>query len=197
MNKKIAKNTPTVVFPVETVARELDSKFVTASALAAQGLRVVVAHKETAWRIGEDSRRIIWVGKNLFSDHSANHFADRLIASASAILFIQDEGGIFQVDTWAHNVLQKQHIDQVRSRKIERVLMWGRRQKEVFDAAALFARQEGIIPAPETAHAIKAVIDLALEAKKNNEEKIIAFNFSGHGLLDLAGYQAYLDGTLT
>ncbi len=70
-------------------------------------------------------------------------------------------------------------------------------QKEVFDAAALFARQEGIIPAPETSHAIKAAVDLALEAKKNNEEKIIAFNFSGHGLLDLAGYQSYLDGTLT
>ncbi|MGB2825422.1 MAG: TrpB-like pyridoxal phosphate-dependent enzyme [Thermoplasmata archaeon] len=70
-------------------------------------------------------------------------------------------------------------------------------QKEVFDAAALFARSEGIIPAPETAHAIKAVIDLALQAKEKNEEKVIAFNFSGHGLLDLAGYEHYLDGNLT
>ncbi len=69
-------------------------------------------------------------------------------------------------------------------------------QKEVFDAAALFARAEGIIPAPETAHAIKATIDLALQAKEKNEEKIIAFNFSGHGLLDLAGYEQYLDGNL-
>lgn len=70
-------------------------------------------------------------------------------------------------------------------------------QTEVFEAAATFARAEGIIPAPETNHAIKAAIDLALEAKKSNEEKVIAFNFSGHGLLDLAGYQQYLDGTLT
>jgi len=70
-------------------------------------------------------------------------------------------------------------------------------QKEAFEAAALFARSEGIIPAPETSHAIKAAIDLALEAKAKNEEKVIAFNFSGHGLLDLAGYQQYLDGTLT
>ena len=70
-------------------------------------------------------------------------------------------------------------------------------QKEVFDAAAMFARAEGVIPAPETSHAIKAAIDLALEAKEKKEEKIIAFNFSGHGLLDLAGYQQYLDGTLT
>lgn len=70
-------------------------------------------------------------------------------------------------------------------------------QKEVFEAAHLFTKAEGIIPAPETSHAIKAAIDLALEAKKNNEEKVIAFNFSGHGLLDLAGYQQYLDGKMT
>ena len=67
-------------------------------------------------------------------------------------------------------------------------------QKEVFEAAHMFAKAEGIIPAPETSHAIKAAIDIALEAKKNNEEKVIAFNFSGHGLLDLGGYQNYLDG---
>ncbi len=70
-------------------------------------------------------------------------------------------------------------------------------QKEVFDAAVMFAKAEGIIPAPETAHAIKAAIDLALEAKKKNEKKIIALNFSGHGLLDLGGYQQYLDGKMT
>jgi tryptophan synthase beta chain len=70
-------------------------------------------------------------------------------------------------------------------------------QKEVFDAAVMFARAEGIIPAPETAHALKAAIDLALEAKKKKEEKIIALNFSGHGLLDLGGYQQYMDGKMT
>jgi tryptophan synthase beta chain len=69
-------------------------------------------------------------------------------------------------------------------------------QKEVFDAAVLFAKAEGIIPAPETSHAIKAAIDLALEAKKKNEKKIIALNFSGHGLLDLGGYQQYIDGKM-
>jgi len=69
-------------------------------------------------------------------------------------------------------------------------------QKECFDAAVMFARAEGIIPAPETSHALKAAIDLALEAKKNKEEKIIALNFSGHGLLDLGGYQQYMDGKM-
>jgi len=70
-------------------------------------------------------------------------------------------------------------------------------QKEVFDAAVMFARAEGVIPAPETSHAIKAVVELALEAKRKNEKKIIAMNFSGHGLLDLAGYQQYMDGKMT
>jgi len=69
-------------------------------------------------------------------------------------------------------------------------------QKEVFEAAMMFARTEGVIPAPETSHAIKAAIDLALEAKKKNEKKIIALNFSGHGLLDLGGYQQFLDGKM-
>jgi tryptophan synthase beta chain len=65
-------------------------------------------------------------------------------------------------------------------------------QNPVFEAAMLFARTEGIVPAPETAHAIRAVIDEALECKKKKEEKVIVFNFSGHGHFDLAAYDAYL-----
>ena len=69
-------------------------------------------------------------------------------------------------------------------------------QVEVFQAAELFARTEGFVPAPETAHAIKAVVDLALEARKTGERKVILFNFSGHGLLDLRAYDEYLSGVL-
>jgi len=69
-------------------------------------------------------------------------------------------------------------------------------QKPVFEAALMFARTEGIIPAPETAHAIKAVIDEALKCKASNEAKCIVFNFSGHGHFDLAAYDAYLSGKL-
>ena len=65
-------------------------------------------------------------------------------------------------------------------------------QNEVFEAAHLFAKTEGIIPAPESSHAIKAVIDEALRCKRKNEKKIIAFNLSGHGLLDLGGYEQFL-----
>ena len=70
------------------------------------------------------------------------------------------------------------------------------KQTEVFEAAVFFARTEGIIPAPESAHAVKAAIDVALEAKKRGEKITILFNLSGHGLLDLKGYQDYLEGRL-
>ena len=76
---------------------------------------------------------------------------------------------------------------------VEPVAYW---QTEIFEAATFFARTEGIIPAPESAHAVKAAIDVALEAKKRNEKITILFNLSGHGLLDLKGYQDYLEGKL-
>ncbi|MCS7143400.1 MAG: TrpB-like pyridoxal phosphate-dependent enzyme [Archaeoglobaceae archaeon] len=69
-------------------------------------------------------------------------------------------------------------------------------QLEVFDAGVLFARVEGLIPAPESAHAVKVAIDKALEAKKTGEEKVIVFNLSGHGYFDLKAYEEYLRGTL-
>lgn len=69
-------------------------------------------------------------------------------------------------------------------------------QKEVFDAAALFARSEGIIPAPESAHAIKQVIVEAKRAKDEGKKKVILFNLSGHGLLDLGAYEEYLEGRM-
>ncbi|NYB52046.1 MAG: TrpB-like pyridoxal phosphate-dependent enzyme [Methanobacteriaceae archaeon] len=69
-------------------------------------------------------------------------------------------------------------------------------QTDVFKSGVLFARTEGIVPAPETCHAIKTGIDEALLCKKTGEEKNIVINFSGHGLLDLAGYADYLDGKI-
>ncbi|MBI1865439.1 MAG: TrpB-like pyridoxal phosphate-dependent enzyme, partial [Nitrospirae bacterium] len=69
-------------------------------------------------------------------------------------------------------------------------------QLAVFDAAMTFARSEGIIPAPETAHAIRSVIDEALRCKEAKEAKTIFFNLSGHGIFDLGAYDAYLSGKL-
>jgi tryptophan synthase beta chain len=65
------------------------------------------------------------------------------------------------------------------------------RQTAVFEAAVTFARSEGILPAPESAHAIHAVIDKALACKESGEEKVILFNLSGHGHFDLSAYDAY------
>ncbi len=69
-------------------------------------------------------------------------------------------------------------------------------QNEVYEAGVLFSRTEGIVPAPETNHAIKAAIDEALKAKEEGKEKVIFFNFSGHGFFDLTGYEAYMAGKL-
>jgi len=69
-------------------------------------------------------------------------------------------------------------------------------QNRVFEAAVTFARAEGIIPAPEAAHAIRVVIDKALECKQTGEEKTILFNNTGHGHFDLSSYEAYFAGTL-
>lgn len=69
-------------------------------------------------------------------------------------------------------------------------------QREVFDAAVLFARTEGIIPAPESAHAIKGAIDEAKRADEEGKEKTIIFCLSGHGHFDLASYQIYFEGKM-
>ncbi|MGD9101788.1 MAG: TrpB-like pyridoxal phosphate-dependent enzyme [Anaerolineae bacterium] len=69
-------------------------------------------------------------------------------------------------------------------------------QNTVFEAAVTFTRAEGVIPAPESAHAVRAAIDQALEAKALGEERAILFNLSGHGHFDLAAYDEYLNGRL-
>jgi tryptophan synthase beta chain len=69
-------------------------------------------------------------------------------------------------------------------------------QLATFEAAIQFARSEGIIPAPESSHAIRAAIDEALDAKAKGEKRVILFNLSGHGNFDMTAYEAYLSGKL-
>jgi tryptophan synthase beta chain len=69
-------------------------------------------------------------------------------------------------------------------------------QVPVFEAAVTFTRVEGILPAPEAAHAVKAVVDMALECRESGEQKVILFNLSGHGFFDLSAYDAYFAGKL-
>jgi tryptophan synthase beta chain len=70
------------------------------------------------------------------------------------------------------------------------------RQLETFEAAIQFARAEGIVAAPESAHAIRVAIDEALDAKVKGEKRVILFNLSGHGNFDMGAYEAYLAGKL-
>ena len=69
-------------------------------------------------------------------------------------------------------------------------------QKATFEAAIQFAKAEGIVPAPESAHAIRTAIDEALDAKAKGEKRVILFNLSGHGNFDLGSYEKYLRGEL-
>ena len=70
-------------------------------------------------------------------------------------------------------------------------------QTEIFDAAEIFAKAEGILPAPESSHAIKAAIDEALKCKESDEEKVILFGLSGTGYFDLVAYQQFNDGIMS
>jgi len=70
------------------------------------------------------------------------------------------------------------------------------RQNETFEAAVRFARTEGILPAPEPAHAIRATISEAEAAREAGEERVILFGLCGHGHFDMSAYDAYLSGTL-
>jgi len=69
-------------------------------------------------------------------------------------------------------------------------------QLKCFESAVTWARTEGTIPAPETSHAIACVIDEAIKAREEGKERVILFNYSGHGLLDLGGYEQYLAGKM-
>ena len=69
-------------------------------------------------------------------------------------------------------------------------------QLETFEGAAIFSRAEGIVPAPESSHAVRAAIDEAVKCKEEGASRVIVFNLSGHGLFDLAAYDDYMQGKL-
>ena len=69
-------------------------------------------------------------------------------------------------------------------------------QLESFEAGILFARSEGIIPAPESCHAIAATVNEALKCKETGEQKTILFNLSGHGFVDMSAYDQYFSGEM-
>jgi surface carbohydrate biosynthesis protein len=133
---KLNGDIPTVLFPIETLTRELDSKLVMALALAAKGCRTIVGHKESMKAIGGASTGVVWQGKSLFRAKSSNHLADQLISNRSAIMFLHDEGGMHQVKAWPNHVLKTHRIEYLRKRNVNRVCVWGERQKSVLSSYA-------------------------------------------------------------
>jgi surface carbohydrate biosynthesis protein len=133
---KLNGDFPTVLLPIETLTRELDSKLVMALAIAARGYRAIVGHKETMKAIAGASTGVVWQGKSLFSARSGNHLADQLIDKRSAIMFIHDEGGMHQVKAWPNHVLKTHRIEYLRKRNVNRICVWGERQKEVLGSYA-------------------------------------------------------------
>jgi surface carbohydrate biosynthesis protein len=127
---------PAVLFPIETLTRELDSKLIMASALAAKGCRAIVGHKEAMKIIAGASSNVVWQGKSLFSITSSKHLADELIRNRSAVMFLHDEGGMHQVKAWPNFVLKTHRIEFLRKRNINRVCVWGDRQREVLSSYA-------------------------------------------------------------
>jgi surface carbohydrate biosynthesis protein len=130
----LASDLPTILFSVETAARELDSKLVMAAALATRGCRVIVGHKEAVTEIANQSQRVVWQGKSLFSVHSADHLADRLAANGSEIMFISDEGAMHQADSWVQQILHKHWVDYFDKRHVGRMCVWGQRQRDVISS---------------------------------------------------------------
>ena len=92
-------------------------------------------------------------------------------------------------DTTAYILSQLYHDGLMEARSVE--------QTSVFEAAEYFARTEGILPAPESSHAIRAAIDEALKCKETGEEKTILFGLTGTGYFDLYAYEAFNNGTMT
>lgn len=70
-------------------------------------------------------------------------------------------------------------------------------QSAVFEAAVMFAKCEGILPAPESSHAIRAAIDTAVECKKTGEKKTVLFGLTGTGYFDMSAYKKYNDGAMS
>jgi surface carbohydrate biosynthesis protein len=138
---KLNGDSPTVLFPIETLTREFDSKLIMALALAGKGCRTIVGHKEAVKAIGGASAGVVWQGKSLFKVKSNDHLADALIGNRSAIMFLHDEGGMHQVKAWPNHVLKTHRIEFLRRRAVNRVCVWGERQKNVISDYAKELRE--------------------------------------------------------
>ncbi len=122
---------PTVLMPIETATRELDSKLVMASVLAGHGCRAIVGHKEIISSIGRASKCVVWQGKSLFTGNSGDYLADRLLENGSAIMHLHEEGGVYPLRTWTDFFIFKNGLEKLALRDASRECLWGEKQKAV------------------------------------------------------------------
>jgi surface carbohydrate biosynthesis protein len=136
---QITDNIPTVVLPVDLPVRELTSKLILASALAAAGCRAVVGNKKEIISIARQSGPLVWLGKELFADDETsvkNLYGSEILRNGSAIVSMQEEGGMFQGKSWKEQLIAKHQIDALRTRDVSRLCAWGERQLAVISAYA-------------------------------------------------------------
>jgi surface carbohydrate biosynthesis protein len=128
---RLRQDLPTVLLPIETAVRELDSKLVMASVLAGQGCRAIVGHKEIISSIGRASKGVVWLGKSLFISPSDDYVADRLLDNGSAIMHLHEEGGVYPLRAWTDHFLYRLDFEKLTQRDISRACLWGEKQKAV------------------------------------------------------------------
>jgi surface carbohydrate biosynthesis protein len=133
----LIRDLPTVVMSIETVARELEGKLVVAAALANNGCRVFVGHKEDAQEVARLSRRVIWLGKSVYNHASpeTSTVLD-LQRNESSIVYHHDEGAIFPERTWATYLLRYHPTELFERTERLRVCVWGEKQRDTLTSHA-------------------------------------------------------------
>jgi surface carbohydrate biosynthesis protein len=127
MNKEF----PTVLIPIEIGTRELTAKLALASALATEGFRSVVGHKEAIESFGRESKCAIWHGKCYDRLGSEHLIIDFLVKNESAVTAHDEEGGIYPQDKWEDSVLENIQAHALKDKGFARICLWGKMQKEV------------------------------------------------------------------
>jgi surface carbohydrate biosynthesis protein len=130
---RLRQDVPTVLLPIETATRELDSKLMLASVLAGQGCRAIIGHKEIINSIGRTSKGVVWLGKSLFIGPSGDYVADRLLENGSAIMHLHEEGAVYPLRAWTDHFLYKLEFEKLAQRDVGRACLWGKKQKAVLE----------------------------------------------------------------
>lgn len=137
---KLIGNYPTILIPIEKITRELDSKIVLATILGTHGCRTIVAQTQEAFYISNHSKYLLFLGKEVIQGgldyRLGTQPADRILQNGSAIIYLHDEGGMYQRHSWEEQVIGKHRIDALAPRNIDRICTWGDKQRDLISKYA-------------------------------------------------------------